>query len=92
LYAKNKDTVRKDGVFVLVLEETLDLLKIKDLNCDCCYVLHGLQMSHGNTDFAAEIYGSSGTHLLPNLVSIRDLMIQYMERKTRLQESAASVL
>ena len=30
LYAKNKDTVRKDGVFVLVLEETLDLLKIKD--------------------------------------------------------------
>lgn len=25
---KNKDTVRKDGVFVLVLEETLDLLKI----------------------------------------------------------------
>ena len=31
-------------------------------------------------------------HAKALLVSIRDLMIQYMERKTRLQESAASVL
>jgi len=66
LYAK-KDTVRKDGVFVLVLEETLVLLKIKDLNCDCCYVLHSLHMPHSNTDFAAEIFSSFGTHLLPDI-------------------------
>ena len=40
------------------------------------------------------VIDENGKYLHANalLVSIRDLMIQYMERKTRLQESAASVL
>lgn len=56
------------------------------------YVLHGVNMTGSNTIVTVKSKSSYGADVLPNLVSIRDLMIQYMERKTRLQESAASVL
>ena len=36
---------------------------------DGCYVLHSLDMTHSNTDFAAEIFSSFGTHLLDHLAA-----------------------
>ena len=37
------------------------------LNLNGSYVLHSLQMTHGNTDFTLIFFSSFGTHLLKNI-------------------------
>ena len=39
------------------------------LNGNRCYVLHGLQMTHGNTDFTIVFFSSYGIHLLDHLAA-----------------------
>ena len=39
------------------------------LNCNCRYVLHGLQMTHCNTDFTLIFFSSFGTYLLDQLAA-----------------------
>ena len=39
------------------------------LNCDCCYVLHSLHVTHGNTVMPIILRTSYGTHLLDHLAA-----------------------
>ena len=70
---KNNITLTNEEVDIILEIDTIltkeDLLKIKDLNCDCCYVLHSLHMPHSNTDFTFIFFSSFGTHLLSNIGS-----------------------
>jgi len=42
------------------------------LNGNRSYVLHGLHMTHSNTDFTLIFFSSFGTHLLCNLIDQTD--------------------